>query len=200
MTRRRKRAGRKVPRNPSLCVKYVRVSSKEQEREGFSIPAQIKILDDYEVRQGMICQATFEDIETAKQSGRTAFGEMVTFLKKNKRVGSILVEKTDRLYRNPKDAVTLDDLNVEIHLVKEGAVISETSKSSEKFMHGVRVLIAKQYTDNLSEEVKKGMNEKAAQGYWPTKSSNRIPQCRWPKRQENYLARSSYQRYYCNNI
>ena len=79
MTRRKKRTIRKVPRNPQLCVKYLRVSSKEQEREGFSIPAQQKILDDYEVRQGMVCQATFEDIETAKQSGRTAFGEMLNF-------------------------------------------------------------------------------------------------------------------------
>lgn len=62
----------------------------------------------------------------------------------------------------------LDDLDVEIHLVKEGAVLSRDSKSSEKFMHGIKVLMAKNYIDNLSEETKKGMLEKAEQGIWPS--------------------------------
>jgi len=37
----------------------------------------------------------------------------------------VLVEKTDRLYRNLKDLVTIDDLNVEIHFAKEGVVLSQ---------------------------------------------------------------------------
>lgn len=49
-----------------------------------------------------------------------------------------------------------------------GAVISKASRSSEKFMHGIKVLMAKNYVDNLSEEVKRGLREKAEQGYWPT--------------------------------
>jgi hypothetical protein len=40
-----------------------------------------------------------------------------------------LVEKTDRLYRNFRDCVTLEDLDVEIHLPKEGQIISKDSKS-----------------------------------------------------------------------
>jgi ABC-type multidrug transport system fused ATPase/permease subunit len=55
-----------------------------------------------------------------------------------------------------------------VHFVKEGAVISKASRSSEKFMHGIKVLMAKNYVDNLSEEVKKGLREKAEQGHWPT--------------------------------
>jgi hypothetical protein len=35
-------------------------------------------------------------------------------------------------------------------------------------MHGIRVLMAKNYIDNLSEETRKGMLEKAEQGIWPT--------------------------------
>ena len=35
-------------------------------------------------------------------------------------------------------------------------------------MHGIKVLMAKNYVDNLSEEVKKGLREKADQGHWPT--------------------------------
>ena len=73
----------------------------------------------------------------------------------------MLVEKTDRLYRNLKDWVLLDELNIEIHLVKEGVVLSQDSKSSEKFFHGIKVLMAKNYIDNLSEEARKGQQEKA---------------------------------------
>src|SRR5262249_34118780 len=40
--------------------------------------------------------------------------------------------------------------------------------SSEKFMHGIQVLMAKNYVDNLSEETRKGMLEKAEQGIWPS--------------------------------
>ena len=35
-------------------------------------------------------------------------------------------------------------------------------------MHGIKVLMAKNYIDNLSEEARKGMREKAEQGLWPT--------------------------------
>jgi site-specific DNA recombinase len=80
----------------------------------------------------------------------------------------MLVEKTDRLYRNLKDWVTIDELDVEMHFPKEGVVLSRESRSSEKFMHGIKVLMAKNYIDNLSEETRNGMTEKAAQGFWPS--------------------------------
>jgi site-specific DNA recombinase len=34
-------------------VLYARVSSREQEREGYSIPAQIKIIKDYALKRGI---------------------------------------------------------------------------------------------------------------------------------------------------
>ena len=40
------------------------------------------------------------------------------------RAPDLLVEKTDRLYRNLRDWVTIDELDVEIHLVKENVVLS----------------------------------------------------------------------------
>ena len=102
----------------------------------------------------------------------------------------MLVEKTDRLYRNLKDWVTVDELDVEIHFPKEGVVLSRESRSSEKFMHGIKVLMAKNYIDNLSEEARKGMQEKAEQGIWPTKCAARLPQRRRAGRQEDHRARS----------
>src|SRR5918995_1206550 len=150
------------------AVMYARVSSKEQEKEGFSIPAQLKFLKEYAAANGFAVAQEFVDVETAKQTGRAAFGQMVAYLKAHPSVRVLLVEKTDRLYRNLKDWVTVDELEVEIHLVKEGVVLSRESRSSEKFMHGIKVLMAKNYIDNLSEETRKGMTEKAAQGFWPS--------------------------------
>ncbi|MBA2453875.1 MAG: recombinase family protein [Chloroflexia bacterium] len=153
------------------AVLYARVSSTEQEREGFSIPAQLRLLHEYAREQGFVITEEFIDIETAKQSGRSGFNQLVRCLRRSKTSQpGILVEKTDRLYRNLKDWVTLDDLDPEIHFVKEGTVLSADSRSADKFMHGIRVLMAKNYIDNLSEEVRKGMAEKAAQGIWPTKT------------------------------
>jgi site-specific DNA recombinase len=168
-----KKTSKHVPVNDSggrHAVIYARVSSKEQEKEGFSIPAQLKLLKDYAATNGFMIAQEYIDVETAKQSGRTAFGEMVAFLKANRSVRAMLVEKTDRLYRNLKDWVTVDELDVEIHLPKEGVVLSRESRSSEKFMHGIKVLMAKNYIDNLSEETRKGQQEKAEQGIWPTKT------------------------------
>src|SRR5215469_5467694 len=151
-------------------VIYARVSSREQEKEGFSIPAQLKLLREYAAAQGFTVAQEYVDVETAKQTGRIAFGEMIAYLKAHPAVRVMLVEKTDRLYRNLKDWVTVDELEAEIHFPKEGVVLSRESRSSEKFMHGIKVLMAKNYIDNLSEEVRKGMQEKAEQGIWPTKT------------------------------
>src|SRR5215208_1668350 len=152
------------------AVIYARVSSKEQEKEGFSIPAQLKLLKEYAAANGFAIAQEYIDVETAKQTGRAAFGEMVAYLKAHPFVRVMLVEKTDRLYRNLKDWVTVDELDVEMHFPKEGVVLSRESRSSEKFMHGIKVLMAKNYIDNLSEEASKGMQEKAEQGIWPTRS------------------------------
>lgn len=161
---RQKRVDVQIPK----AVIYARVSSREQEREGFSIPAQLKLLREHAEANGFVVAGEYVDVETAKQSGRTSFGEMIRFLRKNTTVQTVLVEKTDRLYRNLRDWVTIDELGAEIHLVKEGVALSRESRSSEKFMHGIKVLMAKNYIDNLSEEVRKGMLEKAEQGLWPS--------------------------------
>ena len=153
--------------NSSAAVIYARVSSKEQEREGFSIPAQLKLLREYAAQRAFTIQQEFVDVETAKTSGRPAFGQMVALIRKSA-IRTLLVEKTDRLYRNLKDWVTLDELELEIHFVKENVILSRESRSSEKFIHGIKVLMAKNYIDNLSEETRKGMLEKAEEGIWPS--------------------------------
>ena len=56
-------------------VAYCRVSSKEQEKEGFSIAAQQKLIAQYAVCNGMTIVREFVDVETAKRKspGRREF-------------------------------------------------------------------------------------------------------------------------------
>ena len=150
------------------AVLYARVSSKDQEKDGFSIPAQQKLLRAYDAEQSLRVLQEFTDVETAMQTGRTSFGAMLAFLRENPTCRIVLVEKTDRLYRNLKDWVQVDEIDLEVHFVKENVVLAPDSRSSEKFMHGIKVLMAKNYIDNLSEEVRKGQLEKAEEGGWPS--------------------------------
>ena len=152
----------------TAAVIYARVSSKEQEQEGYSIPAQLSLLRGYALERGFTIAREFVDVETAKHAGRPGFEQMLSYIVSEDACNVILVEKTDRLYRNLRDYVTLDEMKPEIHFVKENFIFSENSHSSERFLHGIKVLMARNYIDNLSEETRKGMLEKARQGTWPS--------------------------------
>lgn len=145
-------------------ILYVRVSSDEQ-REGFSIPAQIELLVNYAKKNSMRIVRIFEESMSAKDSGRIEFNKMLKYLKTHPEVNTILVEKTDRLYRNFKDYALIDDNKYEIHLVKENEVLSKDSTSHQKLVHGLKVLLAKNFIDNLREETYKGRKKKAEEGY-----------------------------------
>ena len=155
----------------NTAVIYARVSSREQEREGYSIPAQLKLLHEYARQRGLKVVREFVDVESAKNPGRREFGNMLRFLETDEQCRVVVVEKTDRLYRNRTDALRVEQLeqerNIEVHLVKESTVIGKDSRSQVRFTHDVHVAVAKFYSENLREEVKKGMREKAEQGIYP---------------------------------
>ena len=159
-------------RSSKKAVLYARVSSKEQEREGYSIPSQLKLLRKYAEDKGMEVVAEHVEAESARKAGRKEFNKMIAHIRKhNSDVGAILAEKTDRLHRGIKDWATIDELmeelHIDIHLVKEGNIMSHDSNSSAKLAHGVDAVMSKRYIDNLSEEVRKGQKEKAEQGTYP---------------------------------
>lgn len=155
------------------AVTYIRVSSKEQEETGYSPQAQKRILWDFGRGNDFDVVRDFEDVQTAKKAGREGFEEMVEYVKENN-IKHILVEKTDRLHRNFKDYSIIEELmedyDVTVHLVKEGKSMSKDSSSNEKFLHGIKTLMAKNFIDNLSEEVKKGQAEKIAEGVYPAQA------------------------------
>jgi site-specific DNA recombinase len=152
------------------AVLYARVSSREQREEGYSIEAQVKLLRAAALREGIEIVREFVEVESAKAAGRKQFSEMVAFFKRNRSCRILLVEKTDRLYRNQRDALTLEDLDIEIHFVKENETLSKDARSQVKLMHDIRLAMARNYSENLSEEVNKGMFEKASQGVYPARA------------------------------
>jgi site-specific DNA recombinase len=182
------------------AVIYSRVSTKDQEREGYSIPAQQKLLREYARKNELEIVREFVDVETAKVAGRKQFEEMVRFLSQNRHCRTLIVEKTDRLYRNFRDCVTLEDLDLEIHLPKEGQIIAKDSKSQAKLIHGIQVVIARNYIENLREEVRKGMREKAEQGIYPSRPplgyrNNKIDHTIEVDPQKAPIARQLFERY-----
>lgn len=149
------------------AVAYARVSSREQEREGYSIPAQLKLLDAYARKNGFEVIKKYIDVQTAKDQGRNNFDLMLQELKRSKTCRTLLVEKMDRLARNYEDMVLLKKLDLEIHFAKGGVVYSKEAKAQTKFMQNIELATAVYYSDNLREEVIKGMREKAEQGFYP---------------------------------
>ena len=153
-------------------VAFARVSSKAQEEEGYSLDAQLKILKQYCREHKLNVVTEFRISETAsKNERRTVFREMLRYIEKNK-ITNLVVEKTDRLTRNFRDALVVDDwLEADqqrvLHMVKEGLVIHKNSRSDTKLMWNIYLSLSKKYTDNLREEAMKGWYEKLEQGWMP---------------------------------
>ena len=97
---------------PRTAVLYARVSSREQREEGYSIEAQVKLLRSAASKDGIEVVREFIEVESAKAAGRKQFTEMVTYFKRNRSCRILFVEKTDRLYRNHRDALTLEELDI----------------------------------------------------------------------------------------
>jgi site-specific DNA recombinase len=156
------------------CIIYCRVSTKEQEETGYSLPAQEKLLLEYAKRKDFEAIKVFAIAESASGAKqRKVFAEMMEHLTK-KGIPVLLCEKVDRLTRNLKEAVIAndwieDDANRHIHFVKQNLDIHRNAKSDEKFRWDIEIVLAKKYIANLSEEVKKGQAEKIAQGWMPTR-------------------------------
>ncbi len=151
---------------------WARVSTKEQAEEGYSLSSQIKLMRDYAERKGMVVAKEFIVPESASgKQERKHFQEMLEYLKKHPEIKFVICEKVDRISRNFKDAVKLDDwLNEDeerqIHFVKQSLVIHKNAKSHEKFQWDIYLVLARNYSNNLSEETKKGLDEKNAGGWY----------------------------------
>lgn len=156
------------------AVIYARVSSNEQEEMGYSLPSQEKLLQEYANRKDFEVVKIFSIAESASGAKqREVFNEMMGFMNKEG-ITHLLVEKVDRLTRNLKDAVLVNDWvdaneSRHIHFVKQSLVVHKNARSDEKFRWDIEIVMAKKFIANLSEEVKKGQKEKVSQGWLPSK-------------------------------
>lgn len=98
--------------NKKRVAIYIRVSSEEQAKEGYSLDAQKKKLEEYAEFKKWFVYKIYEDAGISGKSikGRKAFQDMLNDAKQEK-FSAILIYKFDRAFRNVKDALnTLDEL------------------------------------------------------------------------------------------
>lgn len=154
------------------AVGIARVSSKGQEDEGYSLESQVKLLKTYGSNSGLVVRRVFKIAESASKSEqRKTFKEAMKYIADNN-IKHLIVEKVDRHVRNLHDAVETHDWLMHdearhAHFVKDSLVMHKNSRSQEWLNWGIRVVMAKNYIDNLREEAMKGWAEKLAQGWMP---------------------------------
>lgn len=151
---------------------YIRVSTDDQTE--YSPDAQKKALEKYAKSNNMTLLNDYiyidEGISGRKAEKRPAFMRMIADAKnKNKPFDVILVHKFDRFARNREDSVVYKSL-----LRKQcGIKVISITENIEDDRIGILIepmleALAEYYSVNLSEEVKKGMTEKATRGEYQT--------------------------------
>jgi site-specific DNA recombinase len=151
-------------------VVWARVSSREQ-REGYSIDAQLRANRDRAEANDWQIVREFVVAESAKRGAeRKVFNEMLAWVRANvkrERINAILSHKLDRVCRNMRDAVRLQELEDQFG-VKSFFVDNHFGPGAAGALSfNVMAAVAQYYSDNLRSEVLKGMDEKVRQG-WPT--------------------------------
>jgi site-specific DNA recombinase len=153
------------------AVIYLRVSTKEQAEEGYSIPAQAEACRRFIADHGWELADEYVDRgESARTADRPQLQAMLTRLAEDRSIDCLVVHKLDRLARNLEDhaagRAALRKAGVQLHSVTE----SLEDSASGKLVEGILASIAEFYSANLGQEIRKGMDQKAAQGGWPVRA------------------------------
>lgn len=151
---------------------YVRVSSKEQEKEGYSLDAQEKLGEDYARRNNLAILKRWKVSESAWKEEREAFNAMIDYSKKHENIKHIIFDVTDRMTRNDMDKIKICTLvkyhDKTIHFSRSNKKIDKNSGSEDLFMLDIEVAVAKKMSNDISRKTKMGMLEKAEQGLFPS--------------------------------
>ena len=139
------------------AVILARVSTARQEQEGLSLKEiQLPVLRDYAKDKGFEIEKEFVFSESADYKIRTKFDEMVRYVKTKKEVNTIIAYRVDRITRNFRDAVLIDDLRLNydksIHFVYDRLVISKNTVGRDIQDWDLKVFLAKQYLNRLKED------------------------------------------------
>lgn len=149
-------------------VIWARVSSREQ-KEGYSIDAQLRATRERATKSGWTVVREFSVAESAKRGAtRVAFNEMVAWVKANAKrenLRAILSHKLDRICRNMRDAVRMQELEDQ-HGISLAFVENQFGPGpAGALSFNVMAAVAQYYSDNLRTEVLKGIEERCRQGW-----------------------------------
>ena len=115
------------------AVIYLRVSTKEQAEEGYSIPAQAEACRRFVAEQGWELPDEYVDRgESARTADRPQLQAMLAQLAHDRSIETLVVRKLDRLARNLEDhaaiRAALRKADVQLHSVTESLEDSASSK------------------------------------------------------------------------
>ena len=147
-------------------VALARVSSREQEREGFSLDVQVDALRFYAERNNGEIVKFFRIAETAsKHDERKTFKELLAYAKANShRLDGLLFYKVDRAARNLFDYVELERLESESGI--QFISVSQPTENTPAGRMQRRVLasMASFYTEQQSLDVREGLARRVQSG------------------------------------
>jgi len=91
------------------AVIYARVSTKEQEEHGYSIPSQVRLCRTKAHDLKLKIEKEFAGNESAFRPGRKMFNEMRNYVVENN-IEHIVCYSSDRLSRNDHDTLAIKEL------------------------------------------------------------------------------------------
>lgn len=156
------------------AIVFARVSTPEQMQDGQSIPAQLTKMREYCQHRELTIETEYQIDESSTKDERKRFEEVIEQIKASKQKIALIIETIDRLQRSFKESVVLDDLRkkdlVEIHFIRENLVISVNSNSSDLLRWDMGVMFARSYVLQLSDNVKRSIEEKLRNREWSSKA------------------------------
>ena len=146
---------------------YVRVSTEEQAKEGYSIRAQIDKLKNYIMIKDWEFYKVYADegISGKNIKDRPAINELIADIKAG-RVHNILVYKIDRLTRSTRDLIDLTDIFREQHCAFNSLMESiDTQTASGRMFLKIIGIFAEFERENIIERITLACEKKAKEGY-----------------------------------
>lgn len=146
---------------------YIRVSTEEQVKEGYSIQAQRNKLEAYCISQGWDIMGFYIDEGiSAKDTERPELQRMIKHIEQGV-IECVLVYRLDRLTRSVLDLYNLLDIFEKHHCkFKSATEVYDTTTAIGRMFITIVAALAQWERENLGERVKMGMQEKARQGKW----------------------------------
>lgn len=153
-------------------IALARVSSREQEREGFSLAVQEDALRRYAESAGGEMVRLFRIAETASKSDeRKTFREFIAYAKKHaEELDALLFYKLDRAARNLFDYVELERLESDYGLPFVSISQPTESNPAGRMMRRTLANMASFYTEQQSLDVKEGLARRVQEGWFVGKA------------------------------